>query len=116
MEITIVSLAGEFAQGKPLRPVAEEIPLPAEIVEPDRDLLFRVGKKIEEARRGDYLLVELRTRVHTGEYVLASDAKERLYLGRWWAKHGKRELQDKHGKVILEAPTVVGVVNMIVRL
>ena len=114
MDTVVVSLAGEITQGQPLQVIAEEVTLPSQLIDPERELLYRVAKKMFGAVKGDYLIVELRTRAHTGELVLVS-IEERMYLGRWWGKHKKRELQDNAGKTLFTNPTVVGVVNLIAR-
>ena len=62
---------------------------------------------------GDLLIVEPRKKAATGELVLARGG-ENAFIGRWWAKHGLRELQET-GQNIEGELRIAGAVTVIVR-
>ena len=114
---TTVHLAGEVSQGAPLRSSEETVMLPAAIFE-EYEQIYRVadaslaGSDIFE---GDLLVVEPRRKAQTGELVLARlDAQ--LFIGRWWAKHGRRDIVGDDGHTVLvRGATIIGSINLVVR-
>jgi SOS-response transcriptional repressor LexA len=114
---TTVTVVGEVAQGAPLRSSKETVMLPAAILEAQEEV-YRVADSSLAASdlfAGDLLIVVPRRKAETGELVLARlDAQ--LFVGRWWAKHGRRDLLDADGQtVIVRGATVIGSINLIVR-
>jgi SOS-response transcriptional repressor LexA len=115
--IVVLPLAGVFRQGQPLTATEEEVELPGEAVEDD-DLVYRVadeslsGFDIEQE---DLLVAEFRSRAQTGELVMVR-LGENCSVGRWWAKHGKREVTGPDGQtVIARGAEVLAVINLIIR-
>lgn len=104
-------LAGEIEQGEPLHIAPDDISLPPELVE-EYELLYRV-RRVPGFSRGNILIVEPRNTASTGELVLAMKGP-RVYVGRWWAKHGLRQVQVDGGGII-EGAEIAGAVNQIVR-
>jgi hypothetical protein len=65
--------------------------------------------------KGDLLIVEPKRKTATGEFVIAVLAEE-MFVGHWWAKHGRRDVMAADGQqVIARGATVVGSINLIVR-
>lgn len=112
----VVDIAGEILGGNPLQPSDEKITLPAHVIEPD-ELVYRVVFAWEHAQPGQYVIAELRDHASTGELVIAS-FEGNIYVGRWWAKHGKRELlvKDDPNYEPLRGATILAVINQIVAL
>jgi SOS-response transcriptional repressor LexA len=114
---TSVRIAGEVAQGAPLRPSKETVMLPAAILEAYEEV-YRVADASlagSDLFAGDLLIVAPKKKAETGELVLARlDAQ--LFVGRWWAKHGRRDLLDADGQTIIASgATVIGSINLVVR-
>ena len=105
-------LAGEIEHGKALFVTTHSVELPPELVD-EHELLYRI-RAVPGFSRGDILIVEPRNHAATGELVLAMKGPK-VYVGRWWAKHGLRQLHVEGGEV-LEGCEVAGAVNQIARL
>jgi len=114
---TTVTVAGEVAQGAPLRSSKERVILPAAILEAQEEV-YRVADSSlagSDLFAGDLLIVAPKRKAETGELVLARlDAQ--LFVGRWWAKHGRRDIVGDDGQtVIVHGATVIGSINLVVR-
>lgn len=119
--VTIV-LAGGLSQGAEIDAsiATEQVSIPADKVD-EGEAVFRVaaanlhGFGIE---RDDILVVETRPDGHaaTGELVLVMIEKK-AFIGRWWTKHGRRELLDDVLSLISDDPRleVIGAVTVVVR-
>jgi SOS-response transcriptional repressor LexA len=112
MRDTSIVIFAEIAQGAPIRENAGEACLPSHLLEVD-ELVFRYRGSLPSLgiESGDLLIVEPRKRAATGELVLARCGGN-AFIGRWWAKHGLRELREPETKGDLR---IEGVVNLIVR-
>ena len=119
--VTIV-LAGGISQGAAIDAsfAGEQVAIPADTID-DGDVVFRAsaanlrGYGIE---RDDILVVETRPDGHaaTAELVLVTiDAK--AFIGRWWTKHGRRELLDNALQLITDDPRLqlIGAVTVVMR-
>jgi hypothetical protein len=104
-------LAGEIEHGVALFVAGQTASLPPELVE-DYELVYRV-RSVPGYRKGDLLIVEPRNHASTGELVIAMRGP-RVFIGRWWAKHGLRQLHVEGGD-ILEGCEVAGAVNQVAR-
>jgi hypothetical protein len=104
-------LAGEIEHGVALFVVSDAVSLPSELVE-EYELAYRV-RSAPGFSKGDILIVEPRNHASTGELVIAMRGP-RVFIGRWWAKHGLRQLHVEGGD-ILENCVVAGAVNQVVR-
>lgn len=58
--------------------------------------------------------MEPRTSASTGELVVATRGPD-LFLGRWWAKHGLRELRLAADKRVEGEFEIAGAVTVVVR-
>ena len=115
---TTVRIAGDVAQGAPLRPSDETVILPAAILEA-YEQVYRVADSSlagSDIFAGDILIVAPKKKAETGELVLARlDAQ--LFVGRWWAKHNRRDIvSDDSQTVVVRGASVIGSINLIVRL
>jgi len=114
---TTVHIAGDVAQGAPLRSSEETVILPAAILEESEQVYRVADSSLAESDifEGDLLVVEPSRKAQTGELVIARlDAQ--LFVGRWWAKHGRRDIVGDDGHtVIVRGATVIGSINLIVR-
>lgn len=114
---TTVTVAGEIGQGIALLRSVETITLPAATVE-EYEHVYRVADASLaefDVSEGDLLIVEPKKKAHTGELVIAVLA-EQLFVGHWWAKHGRRDVMAADAQqVIVSGATVVGSINLIVR-
>jgi hypothetical protein len=113
----VLPLAGVFRQGQELIPTEEQVYLPAEVVEDD-ELVYRVadhslsGFDIEP---DDLLVAEFRSKAQTGELVFVRVGEE-CFIGRWWAKHGKRDVTGPDGQTVIAGGAgVLAVINLIIR-
>jgi hypothetical protein len=113
MDLIEVELAGEFEQGRPLYLSAAVVRIPPEAID-EHEIVYRVRRTTEMAERGDLLIVEPRNTAFTGELVVAFRGAS-LYLGRWWAKHGLREVRLAPLESVEGEFEVVGAVTLIVR-
>ena len=119
--VTIV-LAGGVSQGAEIDAsfAGEQVAIPADKID-SGDVVFRVaaanlrGFGIE---RDDILVVETRPEGHaaTGELVLVT-IETKAFIGRWWAKHGRRELLDEVLSLITDDPRLrlIGAVTVVMR-
>ncbi len=114
MRETSIVIFDEIAQGEPIRENAGEAYLPSHLLELD-DQVFRYRGSLPSLgiECGDLLIVEPRKRAATGELVLAR-CGQNAFIGRWWAKHGLRELQEV-GQSIEGELRIAGAVTVIVR-
>lgn len=114
---TTVTVAGKIGQGAALLPSVESITLPAATFE-DHERVYRVADASLaefDVLEGDLLIVESKRKPHTGELVIAILA-EQMFVGHWWAKHGRRDVMAADGQqVIVRGATVIGAINLIVR-
>lgn len=114
---TTVTVAGEVSQGAPLRSSEETVTLPAAIFEECEEVYRVEGSSLAglDIFAGDLLVVAPKKNAETGELVLAHlDAQ--LFIGRWWAKHGRRDLLGADSQtVIARGATILGSINVIVR-
>jgi len=89
------------------------VSLPPDILDIDEQI-YRV-KSAPGFNPGDILIVEPRRGdAATGELVLAAIG-ERVYIGRYWAKHGQRVLRTEEGETVVGHLNILGAVNQIVR-
>jgi SOS-response transcriptional repressor LexA len=114
---TTVTVVSDVAQGAPLRSSKETAILPAAILEAHEEV-YRVADSSlagSDLFAGDLLIVAPKKKAETGELVLTRlDAQ--LFVGRWWAKHGRRDILGDDGQtVIVCGATVIGSINLIVR-
>jgi SOS-response transcriptional repressor LexA len=114
---TTVPVVGEVAQGAPLRSSAETVILPAAILE-GHEQVYRIADSslaVLDIFEGDLLIVVPKKKAETGELVLVRlDAQ--FFIGRWWAKHGRRDVLDVDGQTVLvRGATIIGSINLIVR-
>jgi uncharacterized protein YbaA (DUF1428 family) len=119
--VTIV-LAGGVSQGAEIDAsfAGEQVAIPADKID-SGDVVFRVaaanlrGFGIE---RDDILVVETRPEGHaaTGELVLVT-IETKAFIGRWWTKHGRRELLDEVLSLITDDPRLrlIGAVTVVMR-
>jgi SOS-response transcriptional repressor LexA len=112
-----VKVAGEIGQGVALLALVESITLPIATIE-DHERVYRAADASLaefDVLEGDLLIVEPKTKAHTGELVIAVLA-EQMFVGHWWAKHGRRDVMAADGQqVIVRGATVLGSINLIVR-
>ena len=112
-----VPVVGDVAQAAPLRASKETVMLPAATLEAHEGV-YRVADASlagSDLFRGDLLIVAPKKKAETGELVLAR-LDGQLFIGRWWAKHGRRDLLDADGQtVIVCGATVIGSINLVVR-
>jgi SOS-response transcriptional repressor LexA len=112
-----VRIVGDVAQGAPLRSSKETVMLPAAILEAHEEV-YRVADSSlagSDLFASDLLIVAPRKKAETGELVLAR-LNGQLFVGRWWAKHGQRDIVGADGQtVIVRGATVIGSINLIVR-
>ncbi|HWS71810.1 MAG TPA: helix-turn-helix domain-containing protein [Thermoanaerobaculia bacterium] len=119
-----VRTAGELRHGAPVdESKSEPIVLPAGLVE-EGEIVFRVrGDDLRDhnIEDGDLLIVQLRTtgKAATGELAIGRIG-DRVYVGRWWQKHGQKALMTDGLSEVTVGPSkrslkVVAVINQIVR-
>lgn len=120
--ITTARLAGGVRQGAPIDTsmAGALVAVPQEKLDAG-DLIFRVATAdLGELgiEHGDLLIVEPRPKGNaaTGELVLVM-LGERAFVGRWWAKQGRRALLDHALQPISEHHDlrVLGAVTVVVR-
>ena len=114
---TTVTVAGEIEQGVALLPSVGKITLPAATFEEYERVYRAADASLAEfdVSEGDLLIVEPKRKAHTGELVIAVLA-EKMFVGHWWAKHGRRDVMAADGQqVIVRGATVLGSINLIVR-
>jgi SOS-response transcriptional repressor LexA len=114
---TTVTVAGEIGQGVALLPSAGKIALPTATFEKYERVYRAADASLAEfdVSEGDLLIVEPKRKAQTGELVIAVLA-EQMFVGHWWAKHGRRDVMAANGQqVIVRGATVLGSINLIVR-
>lgn len=93
--------------------------IPADKISPS-EVVFRVAGDVPEVGLADrdLLIVEPRAKgeAATGEFVIAT-LGQRVFVGRYWKKHGARSLLDDAFRVIAQGPElrVLGAVTLILR-
>ncbi len=112
MDTIEVAIAGELEHGSPLLLTCGIACIPPEAIE-EYEIVYR-ERRAPDVMPGDLLIVEPRTTAFTGELVVAFQGPN-LYLGRWWAKHGLRELRLVPDESVEGEVDVAGVVTVIVR-
>jgi SOS-response transcriptional repressor LexA len=114
MPETSIVIFDEITQGTPIRENAGEAYLPWHVIEVDELVFcFRGSLPALGIECGDLLIVKPRKKAATGEVVLAYSGQN-AFIGRWWAKHGLRELQEI-GQRIEGDLRIAGAVTVIVR-
>jgi SOS-response transcriptional repressor LexA len=112
-----VPVVGDIAQGASLRSSEETVVLPTAIIE-GHEQVYRIADAslaTLDLFAGDLLIVTPKKKAETGELVLAR-LDGRLFIGRWWAKHGRRDIVGDDGQtIIVRGATVIGSINLIVR-
>ena len=113
----MLPIAGVLRQGQPLSPSEEDVHLPSECVSED-ELVYRVADWSLSSfgiEPDDLLIAEFRSRAQTGELVLVR-LDGQCFIGRWWAKHGKRDVTGPDGQtVIARGAEILAVINLIIR-
>ncbi len=79
------------------------------------ELVYRISFAYGYAVSGNYVIAEPRDTASTGELVVAL-FEGKIYVGRWWMKHGARELILDEAIDPLRGVTILGVINQIIRL
>jgi SOS-response transcriptional repressor LexA len=114
MRETSIVIFAEIENGKVIRENAGEAHLPSQLLEV-HEQVFRYRGSLPSfgIESGDLLVVEPRKKAATGELVLAR-CGENAFIGRWWAKHGLRELQETRQSIEGKL-RIAGAVTVIVR-
>lgn len=119
--VTLV-LAGGVSQGAEIDAsfAGEQVAIPADKVD-EGDVVFRAAEANLRGfgiERDDIIVVETRPDGHaaTGELVLVT-IETKAFIGRWWTKHGRRELLDDVLSLITddERLQVIGAITVIMR-
>jgi hypothetical protein len=113
MDTIKIEVAGELEQGQPLYVSCAVVRIPQEAID-EHEIVYRMRRTTAFAERGDLLIVEPRNTAFTGELVVAFRGVN-LFLGRWWAKNGLRELQEHSMESLPGEFEVAGAVTLIVR-
>jgi SOS-response transcriptional repressor LexA len=114
---TTITIAGHVHQGERLYPSTERVTVPTSVIEKQEQVYCVADASLREfdVIEGDLLIVEPKTHAETGELVLAQ-FDDRVFVGRWWAKHGRRDLLGADSQtIIVRGATVIGSINLIVR-
>jgi len=114
---TKVRVAGEIGQGVALVPSMESVTLPAATLAECERVYRAADASLADldVLEGDLLIVEPRTKVTTGEFVIAV-LDEQIFVGHWWTKHGRRDVVGADGlQAIVSGAAVLGSINLIVR-
>lgn len=110
---------GIVSQGTPPSESDERITIPADKIDPG-EFVFRIAGDVPQLALADRDLLIVEPRRHgeaaTGEFVIATIA-QRVFVGRFWTKHGARALLDDAFEVIAQGPEfrVLGAVTLILR-
>jgi hypothetical protein len=107
-----VEIAAEIEHGQPLFITGGVARIPPEAID-EHEIVYRV-RSAPELDPGDLLIVEPRNTASTGELEVCFRGP-RVYVGRWWAKHGLRELHPTVLAAIKGDLSIVGAVTLIVR-
>ena len=120
--MVMIVLAGGVSQGAEIDAsfAGTQVAIPADKID-EGDVVFRVaaanlrGFGIE---RDDILVIETRPdrQAATGELVLVT-IETKAFIGRWWTKHGRRDLLDEVLSLITddERLQVIGAITVIMR-
>ena len=120
--MVMIVLAGGVSQGADIdaRVAGEQVAIPADKID-EGDVVFRAAAanlRRFGIERDDILVVETRPDGHaaTGELVLVT-IETKAFIGRWWTKHGRRELLDDVLSLITddERLRVIGAITVIMR-
>ncbi|HYK02243.1 MAG TPA: S24 family peptidase [Thermoanaerobaculia bacterium] len=122
LPLATVALTGVLSQGAPIdeSSLPEAAEVPADQIDAHEYVLRVKGTSLRAfgIEPADLLIIEPRPegRAATGELVLA-ELGERVFLGRWWMKQGRRVLMDAVIQPITENADlrVIGTVTVIVR-
>ncbi|MFP5245488.1 MAG: LexA family protein [Thermoanaerobaculia bacterium] len=122
LPMVTVSITGVLSQGAPFdkSTLPEGADVPADQIDAHEYVLRVKGTSLRTfgIEPADLLIIEPRPdrRAATGELVLAQ-LGERVFLGRWWMKQGRRVLMDAGIQPITEDAglRVIGAVTVIVR-
>jgi len=118
----IFRLAGTISQGLPIDSglAGELLPIPEDFIE-EGEIIFRAAQwDLEEfgIEPGDLVVMEKRPtgQAASGELVICM-AGDRVFVGHWWAKSGRRALMSDRLSVTVEEDSlqVIGAINAIVR-
>ncbi|HEV7486294.1 MAG TPA: hypothetical protein VGQ65_11490 [Thermoanaerobaculia bacterium] len=114
MQKTSIVIFAEIENGQVIQENAGEAHLPSQLLEV-HEQVFRYRGSLPSLgiESGDLLVVEPRKKAATGELVLAFCGPN-AFIGRWWAKHGLRQLQET-GQSIEGELRIAGAVTVIVR-
>jgi bifunctional DNA-binding transcriptional regulator/antitoxin component of YhaV-PrlF toxin-antitoxin module len=115
-------LAGEISQGSPIDAsvAGESLTIPEDIIE-EGEIVFRAARAdLQEfgIERGDLLVVEQRSDGHaTSAELVVVRIGDRVFVGHWWGKHGRRAVMGDANFVIAEERglQIVGAITAIVR-
>ena len=114
---TTAHLAGEIRQGAPVVPSKASVILPAWVLE-EHELVYLAADSSLAAfdvSEGDFLVVKPKKKAESGELVITC-LDGLIYVGRWWTKHGRRDVLDADGqRVIVRGASVLGAININVR-
>lgn len=112
-----IEVIAEVRQGMPLQPSSVRVDIPESLIEKGEEV-YRVADNSLDGfgtNAGDLLVVEPKSSANTAELVLVRKGGN-VYVGRWWAKHGRRDvLDERNAEVIVTRPTILGSINLIVR-
>jgi len=115
-------LAGEISQGSPIDAgvAGEPLTISADIIE-EGEIVFRAARSDLQKfgiECGDLLVVERRSDGHaaSAELVVAMIG-DRVFVGHWWGKHGKRVVMGDGYSVVAEGRglQIFGAITAIVR-
>ena len=119
-ETLVTRLAGAIVHGAPLdlAVAGESIEVPLDVVDVGEEI-YRVASAPDGSglSSGDLVVVEPREDyAATAELVIASLA-DRLFIGRWWSKHGRRAVMNETLTALIEdsALRVVGAITVTMR-
>lgn len=107
-----VKLSGLIHVFRPLIETSGVVEIPRRLME-KHERLYKMAADFADFRAGWLLIVEPRQQAATGEMVLAS-FKGDIYIGRWWGKHGKRELIVEDSLKNMSGVEILGAINQIV--
>lgn len=109
-----IQIEAELAPGKAPFVSAEQIRLPFELID-EHEIVYRLRVGFDELISGDFLICEPRNHAATGELVVAQIGLG-IQVGRFWGKHGLREIRNHLGEPYPGDPTIHAVVTLIARL
>jgi len=104
---------GIISPHEPVHPTDDMVTLPPDLLAPG-DVIYRAREDFDDVKIGDYLICEPRHDASTGELVIVQSGSL-IYLGRWWGKHGLREVRGMDQRTLVSNPVILAVVQLIVR-